>query len=234
MNSSALASAWCCPARKSRITSSIACSISMNAPSARNSAPLLSSTTTRNRFMSVDVRVGNYKLDSSNFISRSGLPRVSGFYRHGRHRPRLRFAAPGFVAGHRPGLQGGARFAVTQARVPAQPGQRPHHRRFFAGSADGASASRCMEPDWTSRNWEAEAKTVSAVLRNYPELYNSRVTYHLDLRDHVSGDHRRLGNSRQPHPRRYCGQPGLAQPTTARPCTISCHIRESSRRSACR
>ncbi len=35
------------------------------------------------------------------------------------------------------------------------------------------------EPDWTSRNWEAEAKAVSAVLKKYPELYNSRVTYRI-------------------------------------------------------
>ena len=36
-----------------------------------------------------------------------------------------------------------------------------------------------VEPDWTSRNWESEVRAVSAVLKNYPELYNSRVTYHL-------------------------------------------------------
>ena len=34
---------------------------------------LVSTTHTRNRFMSVDVRVGNYNLDSSNFISDEGF-----------------------------------------------------------------------------------------------------------------------------------------------------------------
>ena len=34
---------------------------------------LLSTSTTRNRFMSVDVRVGDYKLDSSNFLSAEGF-----------------------------------------------------------------------------------------------------------------------------------------------------------------
>jgi TldD protein len=34
---------------------------------------VIGSTTTRNRFMSVDVRVGDYKLDSSNFISDQGF-----------------------------------------------------------------------------------------------------------------------------------------------------------------
>ena len=34
---------------------------------------LLSSTHTRNRFMDVEARVGNYKLDSSNFVSDDGF-----------------------------------------------------------------------------------------------------------------------------------------------------------------
>ena len=34
---------------------------------------IVSSTTTRNRFMSVDVRVGNYHVDSSNFLSGGGF-----------------------------------------------------------------------------------------------------------------------------------------------------------------
>src|SRR5207244_8611729 len=34
---------------------------------------LVSSTTTRNRFMAVEARVGDYKLDSSNFVSDEGF-----------------------------------------------------------------------------------------------------------------------------------------------------------------
>ena len=34
---------------------------------------LVSSTTTRNRFMSVDARIGDYHLDSSNFVSEDGF-----------------------------------------------------------------------------------------------------------------------------------------------------------------
>ena len=109
---------WCCRARKSRTTSSTGCSILTSAPSGRNSARCVASTTTRNRFMSVDVRVGDYKLDSSNFHCRPGLPRIPGrLHGHGGHRSRLRFAAPGSLAGHRSGLQAGARFALAQARL---------------------------------------------------------------------------------------------------------------------
>ena len=35
------------------------------------------------------------------------------------------------------------------------------------------------DPDWTNRNWEQEARDVSAALRAFPQLHNSRVTYHL-------------------------------------------------------
>ena len=35
------------------------------------------------------------------------------------------------------------------------------------------------DSDWTTRNWEQEARTVSAALRQFPQLYSSRVTYHL-------------------------------------------------------
>jgi TldD protein len=35
------------------------------------------------------------------------------------------------------------------------------------------------DPDWTTRNWEQEARTVSAALKQFPQLYSSRVKYHL-------------------------------------------------------
>ena len=76
------------------------------------------------------------------------------------------------------------------------------------------------EPDWTSRNWEAEAKTVSAVLRKYPELYNSRVTYRIDLCDHLPGHHRRHADSHRPQLCRDRSQPRARKPMTARRCTI--------------
>jgi predicted Zn-dependent protease len=36
-----------------------------------------------------------------------------------------------------------------------------------------------LEADWTARNWEQEAKVASAVLRGFPELQDTRVTYYL-------------------------------------------------------
>jgi hypothetical protein len=36
-----------------------------------------------------------------------------------------------------------------------------------------------LEPDWANRNWEDEARAASAALKNYPQLYGSRVNYYL-------------------------------------------------------
>src|SRR5208282_6581184 len=36
-----------------------------------------------------------------------------------------------------------------------------------------------IEPDWTSRNWEDEAREASAILRDFPQLYGTRVNYSL-------------------------------------------------------
>ncbi len=36
-----------------------------------------------------------------------------------------------------------------------------------------------IEPDWTSRNWDDEARAASLVLKDYPQLYGTRVSYYL-------------------------------------------------------
>ena len=36
-----------------------------------------------------------------------------------------------------------------------------------------------VEPDWTSRNWEDEARAASAVLKNFPQLNGTRVNYYM-------------------------------------------------------
>src|SRR5580700_2457557 len=35
-----------------------------------------------------------------------------------------------------------------------------------------------MLPDWTSSKWEDEARTASAALRNFPQIYGTRVNYY--------------------------------------------------------
>jgi predicted Zn-dependent protease len=36
-----------------------------------------------------------------------------------------------------------------------------------------------IEPDWTSRNWEDEARTASAAWKNFPQLHGTRLNYYL-------------------------------------------------------
>ena len=139
---------------------------------------LLTSGTTRNRFMSVDVRVGNYKLDSSNFLSAEGF---RGF-----------LGSTGTVGIDRDydSLRQDLWLATDQAYKEALDSYSNKQAALralanaptvddFAQEPPVVTVDQRIEPDWTSRNWESEARTVSAILKNYPELYNSRVTYHL-------------------------------------------------------
>jgi hypothetical protein len=139
---------------------------------------LLGSGTTRNRYMSVDVRVGKYALDSSNFLGDEGF---RGF-----------LGSTGTVGIDRDydSLRQDVWLATDQAYKEALDAL-SHKQAVLrslanAPTIDDFSREQPMvlvephaEPDWTSRDWESEAKTVSAVLRKYPELYNSRVTYRL-------------------------------------------------------
>ncbi len=139
---------------------------------------LLSTNTTRNRFMSVDVRVGNYKLDSSNFLSAEGF---RGF-----------LGSTGTVGIDRDydSLRQDLWLATDQAykEALASYSNKQAALRSLANAPTVDDFSQAdpvvtveprVEPDWTSRNWEDEARTVSAVLKNYPDLYDSRVTFHL-------------------------------------------------------
>jgi TldD protein len=139
---------------------------------------LVSTSTTRNRYMNVDLRIGDYKLDSSNFISEGGF---RGF-----------LGSTGTVGIDRDydSLRQDLWLATDQAYKQALDSI-SHKRAFLRSLANAPTIDDFSEepptvmveprtePDWTTRNWEAEAKTVSAVLKNYPALYNSRVTYHI-------------------------------------------------------
>ncbi len=106
---------------------------------------LVASTTTRNRFMSVDVRVGDYKLDNSNFISGQGfrgfLGGSTGSVGIDRDYDSLRQDL--WLATDQ-AYKAGARFHLAEARLFAQPGKCADDRRFFPGAAHGdrGAASR--------------------------------------------------------------------------------------------
>jgi predicted Zn-dependent protease len=49
----------------------------------------------------------------------------------------------------------------------------------FAKAAPLQLIEPLVTPDWSNRNWEQEARETSATLRNFPQIYEARVTYYL-------------------------------------------------------
>jgi TldD protein len=139
---------------------------------------LVSSTSGRNRIMSVDVRVGSDNLDSSNFITDEGF---SGFLGstgtigidrdYDSLRQDLWLATDQAFKAAVENFSKKQAFMSRLAKAPSIPD--------FSAATPTVSVEPLHDSDWTTRNWEQEARTVSAALRQFPQLYSSRVTYHL-------------------------------------------------------
>ncbi len=139
---------------------------------------LISSTSGKNRIMSVDVRTGNYDLDSSNFITDDGFNGFLGSTGtvgidrdYDSLRQDLWLATDQAFKAAVENLSKKQAFMSRLAKAPSIPD--------FSTVPPTVSVEPLREPDWTTRNWEQEARTVSAALRSFPQLRNSRVTYHL-------------------------------------------------------
>ncbi|MGH9594226.1 MAG: hypothetical protein ACRD5L_14135, partial [Bryobacteraceae bacterium] len=139
---------------------------------------LINTSNTHNRFMDVDVRVGDYNLDSSNFITGQGFQGFMGS------------AGQVGVDGDYKSLRQDLWIATDQAYKAAltSMSQKKGFLNSLSKPPDVADFSQekpvvkidpRVQPDWTNRDWEKEAKDVTAVLRAYPELYANRVTYTL-------------------------------------------------------
>src|SRR5579863_5950218 len=139
---------------------------------------LVSSTTTHNRFMDVNIHVGDYKLDSSEFISGDGF---QGF---------LGSAGQVGVDGDYNSLRQDLWIATDQAYKQALDDMahkqgylrslsKPPEIADFSQEKPVVMINPRVLPDWTNRNWEQEAKQATAALRAYPGLYANRITYTL-------------------------------------------------------
>jgi TldD protein len=139
---------------------------------------LVTSNHTRSRVMNVGARVGDYKLDSSNFISEDGF---RGF-----------IGPSGTVGIDRDydSLRQDLWIATDQAFKEAVEtySRKEAYLSSLARQSDIDDFSHVqpvqhIEPiaasDWTSRNWEQEARDTSAAFRAFPQIYESRVTYYL-------------------------------------------------------
>lgn len=139
---------------------------------------IVNTSTAKNRFMAVDARVGDYKVDSSNFVSADGF---RGF-----------IGTTGTVGIDRDyeSLRQDLWLATDQAYKSAltNVSQKRAYMRNQAQVTNIDDFSRepavtLVQPlpavDWSSRNWEEEAKAASQVFRAYPQFQNTRVIYHM-------------------------------------------------------
>ncbi len=139
---------------------------------------LVSSTHGRNRIMSVDVRVGDDNLDSSNFITDEGFAGFLGSTGtvgidrdYNSLRQDLWLASDQAFKAAVENYSKKQAFLTRLAKPPSIPD--------FSSADPTVRVDPLVDPDWSTRNWEDEARKVSAALRAFPQLYSSRVAYHL-------------------------------------------------------
>jgi TldD protein len=139
---------------------------------------LLSSTHARNRFMDVSARVGDYKLDSSNFISDDGFRGFigpTGSVGIDRDYDSLRQDL--WIATDQAFKEAVETYSRKQAYLSSL--ARQSDIDDFAKGEPLQVIDPLVAPDWSTRNWEQEARESSAALRAFPQIYESRVTYYL-------------------------------------------------------
>ena len=139
---------------------------------------ILSSNQVRNRYMDVDARVGNYKLDSSNFISDDGFRGFigpTGSVGIDRDYDSLRQDL--WIATDQAFKEAVETYSRKQAYLSSL--ARQSNIDDFSKAEPVKLVEPLVKPDWTNRNWDQEARDVSATLRNFPQIYEGRVTYYL-------------------------------------------------------
>jgi TldD protein len=139
---------------------------------------LLTTTRGRNRFMNVEARVGNYKLDSSNFISDEGFRGFIGSQGSvGIDRDYDSLRQDLWIATDQAFKQAVETYSRKQAYLSSL--ARPSNIDDFSKAEPIQQIEPLVTPDWGNRNWEQEARQSSATLRLFPDIYESRVTYYL-------------------------------------------------------
>ena len=139
---------------------------------------LMTSTHTRQRFMDVQARVGTYKLDSSNFIGDEGFRGFIGSTGSvGIDRDYDSLRQDLWIATDQAFKEAIDTYSRKQAYLSSL--ARQSDIDDFSKTEPVRTIDPLVTPDWTSRNWDQEARDSSATLRAFPELYESRVTYYL-------------------------------------------------------
>jgi TldD protein len=139
---------------------------------------LISSTTTRNRYMRIGVRVGDYHLDSSNFITDEGFQGFLGSEGEvGIDRDYNSLRQDLWLSTDQAYKEAVVQMSLKQAFLRSL--TKPPEIDDFSKITPIVEVEPRLEPDWTSRNWEEEARKASAVLSSFPQLYGTRVNYYL-------------------------------------------------------
>jgi TldD protein len=139
---------------------------------------LMTSTHTRNRFMDVEARVGDYKQDSSNFVTDEGFRGFIGSTGSvGIDRDYDSLRQDLWIATD----QAFKEAVETYSRKKAYLGSLARQTDIddFAKTTPVKNIEPLVTPDWSNRNWEQEVRESSAALRAFPEIQESRVTYYL-------------------------------------------------------
>jgi TldD protein len=139
---------------------------------------LLTSIHTQNRFMNVVARVGTYKLDSSNFVGEEsfrGFIGPTGSVGIDRDYDSLRQDL--WIATDQAFKEAVETYSRKQAYLSSL--ARQSDIDDFTRIEPTQFAEPLETPDWTSRNWDQEARQVSAELRAFSDIRESRVTYYL-------------------------------------------------------
>ena len=139
---------------------------------------LVTSAHNRSRVMNVSARVGDYKLDSSNFISEDGFRGFigpSGTVGIDRDYDSLRQDL--WIATDQAFKEAVETYSRKQAYLSSL--ARQSDIEDFSHVEPVQHVEPLVASDWTSRNWDQEARDSSAALRLFPQIYESRVTYYL-------------------------------------------------------
>jgi TldD protein len=139
---------------------------------------LVVNSTSRTRFMSVDVRVGDYHLDSSNFISEDGFQGFLGSTGEvGIDRDYNSLRQDLWLATDQAYKAAVTQMALKQSFLRSL--TKPPEIDDFSQAQSLVKIDPRIDPDWTSRNWEEESREASTILKNFPQLYGTRVNYYL-------------------------------------------------------
>lgn len=139
---------------------------------------LLSTGHSRTRQMTVGARVGDYKLDSSNFIGDEGFRGFigpSGSVGIDRDYNSLRQDL--WIATDQAFKEAVETYSRKQAYLSSL--ARPSDIDDFSRVQIIQHVDPLPTTDWSNRNWEDEVRQTSAALRAFPQVYESRVTYYL-------------------------------------------------------